>query len=54
LGCHAGHHTDNGRRPSIQQEASTVATISDYIHDGEFYDEVNDDETDLAFYRREC
>jgi len=31
-----------------------VPTISDYIHDGEFYDELNKDTADLAFYRREC
>lgn len=28
--------------------------ISDYIHDGEFYDELNDESSDLDFYRRQC
>lgn len=28
--------------------------ISDYIHDGDFYDELNTTDVDLAFYRQQC
>ncbi len=31
-----------------------MPTISDYIHDGGFYDELNEHETDLEFYRHQC